>query len=93
MDYVLLKTEQRAHMLRERIIGLEADHYGHQMNLDGLVDQPKSADKTKAVEFAQKSQEVIEQAHTAALAELLSLDPEALEPAQETPPEGDPAPE
>lgn len=70
MNYRELDSAQQAQMLKDRIAAFERDHYGHQLNLDGLAAQPNSEDKTKAVEYAQEAQAAIEAAHDVAVAEL-----------------------
>ena len=77
MDYKVLTPDMRAKALQSRIGALEADHWGHQMNLDGLAAQPDSPEKTKAIEAAESMQAQIEAVHEVAVAELLVLDPES----------------
>lgn len=77
MDYKVLTPEHRAQALKQRIGSLESDHWGHQMNIDGLAAQPDSEDKTKAIEAAQAMQAQIEVVHEVAVAELAVLDPNA----------------
>jgi CO dehydrogenase/acetyl-CoA synthase gamma subunit (corrinoid Fe-S protein) len=78
MDYKVLTTEQQVNMLKERIVGFEADHFGHQMNLDGLSAQPTTTknkkEKEAAEKFAKESQAAIEAAHTVAVEELEKLE-------------------
>lgn len=74
MQYKVLTTEQQIQMVTQRVQALEADHFGHSMNKQGVESLP-DADETKAPAIAkiEEMQATIEAAHTVAVAELENL--------------------
>jgi len=60
--YMELTNDDRKQLLTQRAKSLEADHYGHQMNMGALAGLPDSPDKAAAVQAATEAQALIESA-------------------------------
>jgi len=71
--YMELTNDDRKQLLTQRAKALEADHYGHQMNMDALAGLPHSLDKAAAVQAATEAQVLIEAAVTMVRDELAHL--------------------
>lgn len=73
MDYVELTESDRRAMVRQRIRGVETEHYQHTLN--AAVERSTHAPEQEQANTA-KALRVLEEAHVQAVAELAKLGPE-----------------
>lgn len=74
MQYQHLTIEQRRSMIAQRLNALEADHFGHELNLASLRSLPETdATVPAAIAEAVQAQAAIESAVMVCRAELAAL--------------------